>query len=122
VILIRDLGDFETTVDFDSESTESNSSASETRSNEGETESGTETSAESTNIADSDKTQDVDLEQAAVSMMNELDDGDGATREAVINEVVDMHDVSPDAVESAIQSALMSGRCYESGENALKAI
>ena len=117
-----DLGDFETTVDFDSESTESNSSAGETRSNEGETESGTETSAESTNIADSDKTQDVDLEQAAVSMMNELDDGDGATREAVINEVVDMHDVSPDAVESAIQSALMSGRCYESGENALKAI
>lgn len=117
-----DLGDFETAVDFDSESTESNSSAGKTRSNQGETESGTETSAESTNIADSDETQDVDLEQAAVSMMSELDDGDGATREAVIDEVVDMHDVSPDAVESAIQSALMSGRCYESGENVLKAI
>jgi hypothetical protein len=54
--------------------------------------------------------------------MSELDDGDGATREAVIDAVVDMHDVSPDAVETAIQSALMSGRCYESGDDALKAI
>jgi|APHM01.1.fsa_nt_gi Uncharacterized protein conserved in archaea len=112
-----DLGDFETETNFASASPDDNSPEIET-----ESESETETSEESTQVTDSDDTQDVDLEQAAVSVMSELDDGDGATREAVIDAVVDMHDVSPDAVETAIQSALMSGRCYESGDDALKAI
>ena len=118
-----ELGDFETETNFASASPDDNSPEIETETEtESESESETETSEESTQVTDSDDTQDVDLEQAAVSVMGELDDGDGATREAVIDAVVDMHDVSPDAVETAIQSALMSGRCYESGDDALKAI
>lgn len=112
------LGDFET--DFDSDS---DPAASTDRNlSEAETESNVNDNATTGDTTDSNETQDVDLEQAAVSMMSELDDGDGATRDAVIGAVVDRHNVSPNAVESAIQSALMSGRCYESGEDALKAI
>jgi RPA family protein len=65
---------------------------------------------------------DVDLEAAAVDVMNDLDGGDGADREAVVSTVVDEYGVAPDAVESAIQDALMGGKCYEPGEGRLKAI
>jgi RPA family protein len=65
---------------------------------------------------------DVDLEAAAVDVMSDLDGGDGADREAVVSTVVDEYGVAPDAVESAIQDALMSGKCYEPGEGRLKAI
>ena len=65
---------------------------------------------------------DVDLEAVAVEAMDALDDGDGAAREAVVARVVDEYDVSPGDVEDAIQSALMSGQCYEPAEGSLKAI
>ena len=65
---------------------------------------------------------DVDLETAAVDAMAALDDGDGADREAVVSAVVDDHGVDADAVEDAIQDALMSGKCYEPGEGVLKPI
>ncbi|WP_101297658.1 hypothetical protein [Halegenticoccus soli] len=65
---------------------------------------------------------DVDLEDAAVDAMEELDDGDGADREAVVAALVDRHGADPGAVEDAIQDALMSGKCYEPGEGRLKAI
>jgi hypothetical protein len=55
-------------------------------------------------------------------VMAELDDGDGADREAVLAAVVDEYGVDPDAVEDAIQEALMSGQCYEPSEGTLKAI
>ena len=54
--------------------------------------------------------------------MDDLDDGDGASREAVVARVVDEYGVDPEAVEDAIQSALMSGQCYEPTEDSLKAI
>ena len=65
---------------------------------------------------------DIDIEAAAVDVMSELDDGDGAEREAVVSAVVDEHGVAPDAVEDAIQEALMGGKCYEPAEGRLKAI
>ncbi|RLM59387.1 hypothetical protein DVK02_01155 [Halobellus sp. Atlit-31R] len=65
---------------------------------------------------------DVDLEAAAVSVMGDLDDGDGADREAVVAAVVEEYGVDPDEVEDAIQEALMSGQCYEPAEGSLKAI
>jgi len=65
---------------------------------------------------------DVDLESVAVDAMDALDDGDGADREAVVARVVDEYGADPADVEDAIQSALMSGRCYEPGEDRLKAI
>ena len=65
---------------------------------------------------------DVDLEAAAVDVMSDLDEGDGADRDAVVAAVVEAHGVDPDAVESAIQGALMGGKCYEPAEGRLKAI
>ncbi|WP_129116847.1 hypothetical protein [Halegenticoccus tardaugens] len=65
---------------------------------------------------------DVNLEAAAVATMEELDAGDGAERDRVVAAVVDEHGADPDAVEDAIQDALMSGQCYEPDEGRLKAI
>ena len=65
---------------------------------------------------------DVDLEAAAVEEMEALDDGDGADREAVVEAVASEHGVEPEAVEEAIQEALMGGKCYEPGDGLLKAI
>ncbi|MFB6303895.1 MAG: RPA family protein, partial [Haloferacaceae archaeon] len=65
---------------------------------------------------------DVDLEDAAVDAMADLDEGDGADREAVVASVVEEHGADPGDVEDAIQDALMSGRCYEPGEDTLKPI
>jgi hypothetical protein len=77
-------------------------------------------SGESETTDDSDA--DVDVEAAAVDAMGALDDGDGADREAVVERVVDEHGVDADAVEDAIQDALMSGKCYEPGDGVLKPI
>mgnify|MGYP000737152837 CR=1 FL=1 len=65
---------------------------------------------------------DVDLEDAVVDAMRDLDSGDGADRDAVIEAVSDEHGVDPVEVEDAIQDALMSGTCYEPGDGLLKAI
>ncbi|TKX63613.1 hypothetical protein EXE48_01080 [Halorubrum sp. ASP1] len=81
--------------------------------------------AEPTEDDESDATEaaeDVDLEAAAVAAMGDLDDGDGAPREAVVERVADDHGVDPGAVEDAIQDALMSGQCYEPGDGLLKPI
>ncbi|RAW45192.1 hypothetical protein DQW50_10335 [Halorubrum sp. 48-1-W] len=65
---------------------------------------------------------DVDLEAAAVEEMDALDDGDGADREAVVEAVAAEYGVDPEAVEDAVQDALMGGKCYEPGDGLLKAI
>ena len=65
---------------------------------------------------------DVDLEDAVMDAMESVGDGDGADREALVAAVVDEHGVDPEAVEDAIQDALMSGRCYEPADGTLKAI
>lgn len=65
---------------------------------------------------------DVDLEDAVVTAMETLDDGSGADREAVVARVAEEHGAAPDAVEDAVQDALMSGRCYEPDEATLKPI
>jgi len=65
---------------------------------------------------------DVDLEEAVVEAMRDLDTGDGADRDAVIERVSEEHGADPADVEDAIQDALMSGTCYEPGDGLLKAI
>jgi hypothetical protein len=54
--------------------------------------------------------------------MGDLDDGDGADREDIVAALVDDHSVESDAVEDAIDDALMSGRCYEPDDGTLKPI
>lgn len=65
---------------------------------------------------------DVDLEDAAVDAMSDLDDGDGALHDEVVAAVVDEYGADPGAVADAIEDALMSGKCYEPTEDRLKAI
>jgi RPA family protein len=65
---------------------------------------------------------DVDLEDYVVDLMDDLDDGDGAPRDEVLTTAADDLEADQGDVEEAIQSALMSGRCYESGDDHLKAI
>ncbi|SEV87987.1 hypothetical protein [Halobacterium jilantaiense] len=65
---------------------------------------------------------DLDLEDYVVDLMSDLDDGDGAPRDEVVTSAADDLDADEGDIEEAIQSALMSGRCYESGDDHLKAI
>ena len=57
-----------------------------------------------------------------VEVIAELDEGDGADREAVVSTVAERHGVDPDAVADAIEDAMMSGRAYEPSDGRLKAI
>ena len=65
---------------------------------------------------------DVDTEDAVIEVMEELDEGDGVDRSALVDAVSERHGVSTDEVEAAIQDALMSGRCYEPDDATLKSI
>ena len=58
----------------------------------------------------------------AVETMRDLDDGDGADREAVTAAVADEYGADPADVDDAIEDALMGGQCYEPTEGTLKAI
>ena len=62
------------------------------------------------------------LEDAVIEAMRDLDDGDGAAREVVVEAVVSERSADPAAVDEAIDDALMSGRCYEPTEGRFKAI
>ncbi|WP_128905355.1 hypothetical protein [Halorubrum amylolyticum] len=79
-------------------------------------------SAEPADGEASEPAEDINLEAAVIDAMDALDDGDGAGREAVVEAVVDDHGVAADAVEDAIQDALMGGKCYEPGDGVLKPI
>jgi len=66
--------------------------------------------------------EDVDLEDAVMEVMDELDDGNGADREELLTAVVDRYGADADAVDDAIQDALMGGRCYEPDDGKLTPI
>ncbi|GGM23390.1 hypothetical protein [Haloarcula argentinensis] len=89
-----------------------------------ETETASEPTSESDPVDDGDTepAEDVDLEDAAMEVMDELDDGNGADREELLAAVVDRYGADADAVDGAIQDALMGGRCYEPDDGKLKPI
>ncbi|WP_181692427.1 hypothetical protein [Natronomonas sp. LN261] len=64
----------------------------------------------------------VDLDEVVIGLMGELDDGDGADRDDLVAAVVEEYGADPEAVEDAIQEALMNGRCYEPSDDTLKRI
>ncbi|PSQ43421.1 hypothetical protein BRD14_03225 [Halobacteriales archaeon SW_5_68_122] len=113
------------TPDPDSETVESD--PTEESAVETETGADEETEAEDTEPADEaaggeEEEEEVDLEDAVMTAMETVGDDEGADREELIAAVVDEHGVDPEAVEDAIQDALMSGRCYEPSDGTLKAI
>jgi RPA family protein len=63
-----------------------------------------------------------DLEDAVMEQMREMGDGDGVERDTLMAAVVQDYDVTPADVADALESALMAGQCYESGEDTLKPI
>ena len=63
-----------------------------------------------------------DLQAAVVDLMDELDDGSGADRDALIGTATERFGVDEDDVEDAIQGALMDGQCYEPDDETLKPI
>ncbi len=86
-----------------------------------------ESTAEAASEGDDDEggdepSDDVDLEAYVVETMEELDDGDGADRTALVETVADDTGAAPEDVEDAIQDALMGGQCYEPDDETLKAI
>jgi RPA family protein len=66
--------------------------------------------------------EDVDLEDAVMEVMEDLDDGSGADREELRSTVAGRYGADADAVEDAIQDALMGGRCYEPEDGKLTPI
>ena len=71
---------------------------------------------------DETEVADADPEEAVVAVMQELDDGSGADREAVVDRVVEEYGLTPADADDGIQSALMSGECYEPDDDTLKPI
>lgn len=70
---------------------------------------------------DSPETPD-DVKTTLVELMAELDDGDGAQREALFSEMSEQYGVGENEVQAAIESALMDGECYEPGDGRFKPI
>ncbi len=66
--------------------------------------------------------EDVDIEDAVIDVMEELDEGEGTPRTDLVATVTDRYGVSEADVEDAIQEALMGGRCYEPDDTTLKSI
>ncbi len=66
--------------------------------------------------------EDVDLEDAVMEHMRDLDEGTGADREALVESVADATGADRDSIEDAIQEALMGGQCYEPDDETLKPI
>jgi RPA family protein len=63
-----------------------------------------------------------DLGDVVMEVMQELNGDDGAPRNELVAEVADRTGADTEAVEDAIQDALMDGRCYEPDEETLKPI
>ncbi|WP_226010177.1 hypothetical protein [Halomicrobium salinisoli] len=87
-----------------------------------ETEADADESADADEPAETEPDEDVDLEDAVMDAMGDLDEGDGADREEVVAAVVDRTGADPGEVEDAVQDALMGGRCYEPEDGLLKPI
>ncbi|WP_459194170.1 RPA family protein [Halosimplex sp. J119] len=66
--------------------------------------------------------EDVDVEDAVMDAMADLDDGDGASADDIVDAVTSRTGASGDAVRDAIQDALMDGRCYEPDDDVYKPI
>jgi len=71
---------------------------------------------------DDSPSEPADIVDTVVAVMTELDDGDGADRDEVVDVVRERYDASPEAIDDAVQEALMDGRCYEPDDATLKPI
>ncbi len=80
-----------------------------------------ETEAASETVT-TDEPEAVDLDTVLLDQMSALDNGNGADRARLIEAIRDQTGADRDAIESAIDDALMGGQCYEPSEGRLKPI
>jgi hypothetical protein len=69
-----------------------------------------------------DAAEDVDLDAFVMEAMRDLADGDGVERSALLDHVSAETGADADAVDDAVQDALMGGQCYEPEDGVLKPI
>ncbi|WP_123534582.1 RPA family protein [Halosimplex salinum] len=72
--------------------------------------------------AEAEPAEDVDVEDAVMDAMRDLDDGDGAHADDIVDAVTGSTGAPDDEVRDAIQDALMDGRCYEPDDDVYKPI
>lgn len=76
-----------------------------------------------TDPSDDEPTEDaVDVESAVIEVMTEISGDDGAERTSIVETVMDRYGVDESTVEGALESALLSGRCYEPQDDVFKPI
>lgn len=76
------------------------------------------------NLEDQDPTTEEgpELSDQIVTLLEELDGGDGVDREALLTSAMDRFEEDQETVADAIRSAMMDGKCYEPAEDVLKPI
>lgn len=63
-----------------------------------------------------------EIEETVVELLGELDSGDGVEEETLLAEMSERYGTDGGAVEDAIESALMAGKCYEPADDVYKPI
>ncbi|APE95223.1 RPA family protein [Halodesulfurarchaeum formicicum] len=109
----------EENTDTDTEADEADTQATEGETDETDEEIEEETDAgypQAANLSEGE------VQNLVVNTLQELGDGDGVPRPELIETLEDRHGLSEDAIENAIEDALLGGRCFESGADALKPI
>jgi len=80
------------------------------------------TDEESAGGVDAPLDADEDPEDLVVETLQELGDGESVPRSELVATLEERYGLSEDAVADGIQAALLGGRCFESGADALKPI
>jgi RPA family protein len=66
--------------------------------------------------------EDIDLGDVVVDVIREIDEGEGASQDAVVSALAERYGASEADAEEAIDGAMMDGECYEPDDGLLKAI
>jgi RPA family protein len=119
-----ELGDFESGLDAESEASEpGDGSEPDEPEAADEPPEGEPADAEGESAVSDEPAEAENPVDAAVELMGELGDGGGGVeRGTLVSELVSRHGMDEDGAEEAIEDALMSGRCYESGDDELTPI
>jgi hypothetical protein len=116
--------DFETASEFDPDEESVEPAAEAESETEADTEPEPEPEPEETEDepAEAEAAGDADPGDVVVDVIRELDAGDGADRDAVVEALTERTGAGAEAADEAISDALMNGECYEPDDGMLKAI
>lgn len=69
-----------------------------------------------------DESDEPDLSDRLMTLLTELDEGDGVPRGRLIELGSERFDADPEDVDDALRTAMMDGKCYEPAEDVLRPI